>query len=130
MNLPLHPLAEYTTAHGASMVEKFHAFHEANPHVLVALIKLALDVQEMGRGSWSINGAFEVLRWSALKSIGDDYKLNNNFRAMYSRLIPFVEPALKDFFDIREQRGEPFYPYSLAIQIKRLGGWRVLIPKE
>jgi len=100
----------------ATAAERFLAFHRANPSVLGALVRLSLDVLSRGRSTWSINGAFEVLRWSSLRTVGDDFKLNNDFRAFYARAIPLVEPRLVGFFVVRAQR-EPF-PFT-ADEIRR-----------
>lgn len=129
LRLPLHPLQPYITSLNDCIGARFLAFHLANPHVVVALIKLALDIQALGRARWAINGAFEVLRWSAMRSHGEEYKLNNNFRALYARLIPLLEPALVDFFDTREQQ-EAFDLEPLVTQIQNQGGWRALAPDE
>lgn len=87
-----------------SLFEQFRAFHEANPHVLHNIIRLCLDVRRRNHLHWSINGAFEVLRWSSLRTSDDSFLLNNNHRAFYARLVPLVEPTLTDFFRFREQR--------------------------
>jgi len=87
--------------HCETIGERFHAFHGANPQVLDALVSLCLDVKRRGRKRWSTKGAFEVLRWSSLRTTGDDFKLNNNFTSLYARLIPMVEPELAGFFATR-----------------------------
>ncbi len=84
---------------------RFVAFHDANPHVLDALIGLCLDARERGMRRWSTKGAFEVLRYASIETAGDDdFKLNNNYTALYARLIAAVEPRLGvSFFATREQ---------------------------
>lgn len=97
---------------GATTEQRFAAFHALNPHVLDALVRLCLDVWQRGRKRWSINGAFEVLRWSSLRTQGDDFRLNNNFRAYYARLIPAVEPRLDGFFAVRASAADSVDPES------------------
>lgn len=87
---------------GETITERAAAFHAANPHVYDALKTLSLVMRRRGRNRWSINGAFEVLRWQhALQTNGDEFKLNNNYRAFYARLL-MDEPELAGFFEVRE----------------------------
>ena len=95
-------LGPVTYADDATPFARFQAFHQANPHVLDALIDICLDVQARGRRRWSTKGAFEVLRWASIRTDSDDFKLNNNYTAPYARLIAMVEPRLASFFAMRE----------------------------
>lgn len=85
--------------------EAFDAFHAANPHVYAMLRKLALPLAQQGRRKIGIGMLFEVLRWQyALQTRGDDFKLNNNYRSHYARLLMDREPALRGLFETRELR--------------------------
>lgn len=91
-----------TPAGQGSIEDRAEAFHRTNPHVFQALRDLSLGIKRRGRTKWSINGAFEVLRWSvAMQTSGDDFKLNNNYRAYYARLLMTMCPELDGFFDTR-----------------------------
>lgn len=84
---------------------KFAHFHRLNPHVYSRLRQLALDLKGRGRNKYGIAGLFEVLRWEhAMTTTDDDFKLNNNYRAYYARLLMANEPELDDFFAIRVQK--------------------------
>jgi hypothetical protein len=103
----LAPLVEPDYEHSSTLAERFAAFHEANPAVYDALRVLALRLRLLGVQKWSINGAFEVLRWQyVLQTRGDLYKLNNDFRAGYSRLLMEREPALAGFFEVRRSAAD------------------------
>jgi hypothetical protein len=128
LDLIFSPLTE-PDERGGTPGERFAAFHQANPHVLVSLIRLCLDVFKRGRKGWSINGAFEVLRWSSLRTTGDDFRLNNDYRAFYARLIPLVEPRLEGFFEVRVQRNECDLTW-LSDDIARIGGWSALVTER
>lgn len=79
----------------------FWAFHERNPHVYAKLVEIAHFVQSKGRASWGIAAIFERLRWvSEFETEGDLYKLNNDYRAFYSRML-MREPDLSGFFRVR-----------------------------
>ena len=95
--------------HKLSLREQFVAFHRENPQVYTALRELALDLNDQGHGKWSINGLFEVLRWRHAMMVSDphsDFKLNNNYRAFYARLLMAQEPVLDGFFELRRQTSQ------------------------
>ena len=90
---------------GLTLLERFQAFHAANPEVYMAIVEIARDLQNMGFERTGIGLIFERLRWlHALQTKGDEYKLNNNHRAFYARLIMGQEPDLDGFFHVREQK--------------------------
>ena len=83
---------------------KFYQFHAQNPHVYERLRQLALDLKNRGRKKYGIAGLFEVLRWEhAMSTTDEDFKLNNNYRAYYARLLMENEPELDGFFATRVQ---------------------------
>ena len=49
---------------------------------------------------------FEIVRWrrGVVTVIGDGFRLNNNYRSRYARLIESQEPDLEGIFDTRELR--------------------------
>ncbi len=90
-----------------TIAEQFEAFHQDNPHVYLALVRLAMDLVRRGVRQYSINGLFEILRWQyALQTRGEPYRLNNNYRALYARLLMREVPALDGFFETRARRSE------------------------
>jgi hypothetical protein len=90
---------------GGSLTEQFIRFHRANPWVYDALVTLARDLVHRGHRRVGIGMLFEVLRWQyQMRTVGDDFKLNNNFRSRYARLIMGSEPDLADVFETRELR--------------------------
>lgn len=82
--------------------ERFDSFHRLNPGVYRELKVLAMKAKRLGRERYGIGGLFEVLRWSYLLTRGDDFKLNNDFRSRYARLLMANEPELEGFFEVRE----------------------------
>ncbi len=83
-------------------------FHQANPHVLREIVNVCLRVRRTGRQHWSINAAFEVVRYNAaITTDHRTFKLNNNHRALYARWIMRDVPELADFFATREQGRVP-----------------------
>lgn len=91
----------------ADLIERaFIKFDADNPWVYDRLRDMALQLKRSGRDSYGIAALFEVLRYEyALKTKSDDgLKLNNNYRALYSRRLAQQEPELREFFRMRLRR--------------------------
>jgi hypothetical protein len=119
---------------GAGPIEEaFWRFHELNPHVYARLVQLARDLKARGRRRIGIGMLFEVLRWHHLSTVGDadGFKLNNNYRALYARLIMHREPDLAGVFHTRELTSpgrEPFGPPSPGTPVGHVAPPRVDVP--
>ena len=87
-----------------SIQARFEAFHHANPQVYELLVRFARDARRTGRQHYGIAAIFERVRWHVYIETrsNDDFKLNNDFRSRYARLIMEKEPDLIDFFELRE----------------------------
>jgi hypothetical protein len=96
----------------ADLIERaFIKFHDDNPWVYVRLRDMALHMKRSGRDSYGIAPLFEALRYEYdLQTISNDgLKLNNNYKALYARMIAKQEPELVEFFRmrVRRARGTP-----------------------
>jgi hypothetical protein len=86
--------------------EAFLRFHHDNPHVYRELVTLARRARRAGADRIGIGMLFEVLRWRhTLRTGGDDFKLNNNYRSYYARLIMAHEADLEGVFELRRLHG-------------------------
>jgi hypothetical protein len=95
-------MTQLTLFYSSKHETAFLAFHEANPVVYAKLREFALQMKRSGRRHLGIAALFERLRWwSSYETVGDEYKLNNNFRAFYARMLMEREPELAGFFEIR-----------------------------
>jgi len=89
---------------GCNISNRFNRFHQANPEVYNNLVRLARDFRRRAQNHnrpMGIAMLFEVLRWNYYLSVDlgeEDFKLSNDFRAPYARLIMSQEPDLKDAF--------------------------------
>ena len=87
---------------------EFKDFHAEHPEVYDQLIRLARTWQANGTAKLGIATLFEVLRWNS--HLNPDkhggYKLNNNYRALYARLIMEREPDLEGLFELRERTAQ------------------------
>jgi len=103
---PIHvdPPAEITQAPRDHIQRPFARFHRENPQVYEKLVYLAHKVKATGRKRYGIGSLFERLRWHyhiEMNRPDSEFKLNNNYRSRYARLIMQTEPDLGDFFDLR-----------------------------
>ena len=104
-------LFEITTPsyHGMTIAQAALAFHNANPHVMTNLRKLALEAVETGRAKLGMKFLFELLRWEYMTKTerpSNEFRLNNNFTAYYARALMAAEPRLRGVFDLREHDPE------------------------
>jgi hypothetical protein len=81
----------------------FATFHAANPWVYKRLRELALAMRRAGVEHYGIGGLYETLRYEASLTSKDEegFKLNNNYRALYARMLAQDEPELEQFFKFR-----------------------------
>lgn len=91
--------------------ERFEQFHRHHRDVYRQLVRLARTVKRRQERRGEAPGIgiamlYERLRWHYFiqRRAGESYKLNNDYRAYYARLIMQNEPDLAGFFRLREQR--------------------------
>lgn len=92
-------------AREATIDERCDAFIKANPKVWRYFINLCLEVKRAGARQWSSKAAFEVMRYMAtLQSVGEDFKLPNDYTSRFSRRAMDEVPELRGFFETRSLR--------------------------
>lgn len=109
MNSEYDPI---TAKQNAAMIAAFEKFHAENPEIYTILVGLArewvaicqrksIETGKTVKPKIGIGALYEVARWELIKSTTDpNYKMSNNHRAFYSRLIMAQEPDLSELFDI------------------------------
>jgi len=86
---------------------RFRKFHENNPEVYNNLVRLAREFRSRSfnlNRKMSVSMLFEVLRWNYFIEVDqgeEEFKLSNDFRAPYARLIMQQERDLSDAFNTR-----------------------------
>ena len=87
--------------------ERFEAFHAKNPRVYELLVFFAKACLKKNK-TLGIGAIWERLRWEIyMETVGEEaFKLSNDFRSRYARLIMEQEPELEGFFDLRELRSD------------------------
>ena len=86
-----------------SMLEaQFWVFHEINPKVYLLFSMFAIEAALANRGRFGVGAIFERMRWfTTVETRGEEYKLNNNYRAYYGRLWMRNNPEHDGFFSTR-----------------------------
>ena len=102
------PLMPLNNGEPSKLEIAFWTFHNTNPPIYRLLVKFARQWRER-RGEDAVMGIgqlFERVRWEiSMGTIGDaNFKLNNNHRAFYARLIMDCNPDLDGIFRLRRQR--------------------------
>ncbi len=84
---------------------KFKQFHFDNPHVNTTLVSMARDFRRVRPGQQiGIATLWETLRWHYWLDIKSDdaYKLNNNHKAFYARMMMAAHRDLDGLFELRD----------------------------
>jgi hypothetical protein len=85
-----------------SLKYKFAAFHRRNPHVYSKIKELVFLVQSRGKHKFGMMAIFNRIRWmSEFETVGDIYKINNNYQPYYARMLSVNEPTLSKMFQFR-----------------------------
>jgi hypothetical protein len=96
---------EYPHIPHGTIQQRFDEFHRLNPWVLEHLERLTRDCVARGIDRIGIGMLFEVLRWQyGIATSGDAFRLNNNFRSRYVRLMVDRNPAWAALFETRALR--------------------------
>jgi hypothetical protein len=84
----------------------FREWHDTNPHIYERLVYHARRLKAAGQTRAGVALIFEVVRYEHMTRVhkpeGEEFKLNNNYRSRYARLIMEREADLGGFFEVRE----------------------------
>lgn len=94
----------WLTSPTSALEHRFAAFHRANPHVYDAIERKAMALVTLGRTRLGIAELVEELRYDPrLVTKGEHFKLNNDYRAFYARLLIHNHSSLASIIGLREQ---------------------------
>jgi hypothetical protein len=87
--------------------QRFATFHGDYPQVYRLMVGFARQARKRGYEHYGIAAITERARWEVHMTWGPDwegFKLNNDFKSRYARLIMDTEPDLAGFFRVRRLR--------------------------
>jgi hypothetical protein len=103
-NLKLRAVSHPDLGKGATIQERFEAFHKRNKWVLDALEQLA--IRELQEGfKTSIDYLVHQLRWHYRRSThrpAGDFKISNDYTSRYARLLLEKNPSLGAIITTKE----------------------------
>lgn len=96
---PVTPLFEDADE---GLLERFKIFHKANPFVYRKFREYALRIKLQGHKKYSAWTIINVIRWEEdLKTVGNAFQINNDFIAIYARLLIHNDSSFEKFFELR-----------------------------
>jgi hypothetical protein len=89
--------------------ERFLELHRKHPEVFWKMLELAREAK-LKRGRYGIDDIACIMRWhmddrGATPEDGEPFKVNNNYRAGYARLLALFDPGLQVLFEFRKTGG-------------------------
>lgn len=83
--------------------DKFETYHKENPIVYELFVKFANEAKAAGFKNFSANAIFERIRWYvSVETVGDKFKVNNNYRPYYARKMMENYPEFEGFLNTRK----------------------------
>jgi len=107
--LDLAPQLPFNDGPNDEIQRRFEKFHADNPHIYKFLVRFTREVvdERRHRGlspNYGIAAALERVRWHVNVEVRGypEFKLNNNYRSRYARLIQLQEHDLANVYELRE----------------------------
>ncbi len=92
---------DYEPSEKKETLNNFRKFHRNNPRVFHLVLKYAYMHKDRGRTHYSIEIILNVIRHHVdLDTVGDQFKINNNYKPFYSRMA-MIYMGDDKFFEIR-----------------------------
>ncbi len=91
-----------------TMPEKFIKYHRDNPEIYDKFVEITLQAILIKKFQhFSAEFIFNVIRWETpIEAKNDPFKINNNYKAFYSRLFMAQYPHYDGFFRTRESKAD------------------------
>jgi hypothetical protein len=94
---------------GRNLCSRFYRYHEENPHVADWFLNAARSLQqEEHRTRYGIGALTERIRWDIRTGVikTEGFKISNDVRACYARLVLMRDPSLCGIFEIKPSIGD------------------------
>lgn len=87
---------------------RFRIYHRDNPLVYVKMVEFARQVVARGYRRYGIGAITERLRWHFNFEVNttEEFKISNDFRAYYARLIMMQEADLAGLFLTKQSQAD------------------------
>lgn len=86
------------------LLEKFKVYHKKNPELYKAMEKFALQAAKK-RKRFSIWAIAQRVRWyTMIETSGIEFKVSNDYLALYARYIVYKNPELDGFFQFKRMK--------------------------
>lgn len=87
------------------LVSRFIEFHEKNPVVYKKFVAYTKKIIQRGFERYSAWTIINVIRWEQdLETKGNSFRINNDFIALYARMLVNKNAWFKGFFNLREMK--------------------------
>lgn len=89
----------------SATLSAWQKYQRENPGIWQAFKKYAFEIKEAGVNRYGAKSIMERVRWHiALKTKGE-FKINNDFTALYARKLINNYPEFGSFFELRSIKG-------------------------
>lgn len=88
--------------------EKFQKYHQENPKIYEEFKNITNRAVIKGFKHFSAEAIFNIIRWemSITAKDYDGFKINNNYKAFYSRMFMKEYPKYDGFFRLRKSKAD------------------------
>lgn len=84
----------------------FQIYHRENPQIYEEFKRFSLQIANRNRKKFGAQAVIERMRWESFVVGNDDFKVNNNYSAYYSRLFMKDFPEFEGFFRTRTAKAD------------------------
>ena len=87
------------------LLAKFKAFHEKNPDIYDMFYRFTVDARNANREYFSHWMIAQRIRWyTTVETTGKEFKLSNDYIALYARLVIWQNPQWEGFFKFKKMK--------------------------
>lgn len=88
-----------------NLLAKFKAYHSKNPGIYQKFKEYTLMLSKTGRKRYSAWCIINKIRWDHdISTTGIEFKISNDFIALYARLFVYHNPEFKEFFSMKRMK--------------------------
>lgn len=88
------------------LVARFTRYHNQHPEVWDSFKRYATEMRATGRKRYSAWAIINKIRWDHDVVTAEDFKISNDYIALYARVMIHLEPGFAEFFNTRPMKSE------------------------